>query len=266
MKGSMWSQPYLIDLTYAKNFELVKASIRGKNRRILEVGCGTGFMSLELARMGHNVTAIDRDKYLVNLAERTAGTDPYRKTRGDLTFEIANFSTWPGRPGAYDVVFFSRVLHDMLRPEKVLSKAREQLKDFGRIVCLEYGYNLMNRRSATWLYQIRRILEVAGWTRLPHLSERPPVGIDEILRKNSERKQHINSFEEMRKPLERLFHEELLSWHPYYYWDILADMQIPDKREEKSFAMLLRSMEEFLIGSGQIQPALFRFVGVKTRR
>src|SRR6266567_8331871 len=62
MKGSLWRQPYLIELTYAKNFQLVKESIPGKNLKILEVGCGTGFMSLELARMGHYVAAIDQNK------------------------------------------------------------------------------------------------------------------------------------------------------------------------------------------------------------
>ncbi len=266
MKGSLWRQPYLIELTYAKNFQLVKESIPGKKLKILEVGCGTGFMSLELARMGHYVTAIDRNKDLVSLAKRTASTDPYRKTRGGLTFDIANFDRWTGRPEAYDIVLFSRVLHDMPQPERILSKARVQLKEFGRIICLEYAYNLLDRRAATWLFQIRRILEVAGWTQLPHLPEKPHVGVNKIMRENSERKQHINSYNEMRKPLVKLFDEELLSWHPYHYWDILANMRIPDKRQQKSFAALLRSIEEFLIRSGEIQPVLFRFVGTKTRR
>jgi 2-polyprenyl-3-methyl-5-hydroxy-6-metoxy-1,4-benzoquinol methylase len=76
MKDSLWRQPYLIELTYADNFRLVENSIRGRNLRILEVGCGTGFMSLELARMGHDVVGIDSNQ-------------------------------WSDSPGTYDVVLFS---------------------------------------------------------------------------------------------------------------------------------------------------------------
>lgn len=265
MKGSLWRQPYLVQLTRGENFRLVKEAIQRKNLRILEVGCGTGFMSLELARIGHYVTAIDRNKDLVSLAERTRRADPYKKSLGGLSYETADFNTWTGRPGNYDVVLFCRILHDMPHPSRVLAKAREQLNDRGRLVCLEYAYDQMNRRAAAWIYQIRRILEVAGWSRSPRLTDNAQKAVDNIMEKSSKRKQHINTFGEMQQPLRQLFHETLLSWHPYYCWNIFQDMLIPNKKQEKNFATLLKSMEEFLIKSKEIQPVLFRFVGTKKR-
>ncbi len=264
MKDSLWRQPYLIELTYAENFRLVRDSIRGKNLKILEIGCGTGFMSLELARMGHDVVGIDSNENIIHVARRTMQSDPYEKTRGDLRYEVAEFNNWSDESGKYDILLFSRVLHDMLHPEKILSKARKLVKNGGRLVCLEYAYDRLNRRAAIWLYQIRRALELTGWYPPPHLPENPETGVNQILRENfTGRKEHINRFEEMRKPLAHFFKREHLSWHCYYCWDILSDMRVPDNKKEKSLARLFKEMEQFLIDSRDIPSVLFHFVGTR---
>jgi ubiquinone/menaquinone biosynthesis C-methylase UbiE len=263
MKDSLWRQPYLIELTYADNFRLVADSIRGRNLRILEVGCGTGFMSLELARMGHDVVGIDPNQKIIRIARRTMETDPYRKTRGSLSYEVADFNEWSDIPGTYDVVLFSRVLHDLPHPQKILSRAHDLLKNRGRVVCLEYAYDRMDRRAATWLYQIRRALELTGWYS-SHLPEDPEEGVENILRENLHgRKEHINKFEEMRQPLKQVFVNERLSWHCYHCWDVLRDMRVPDRERERELASLFKRVEQLLIDSGEIQPVLFRFVGTK---
>jgi ubiquinone/menaquinone biosynthesis C-methylase UbiE len=263
MKASLWRQPYLIQLTYADNFYLVEDSIRGRNLRILEVGCGTGFMSLELARMGHDVVGIDPNENIIRIARRTMETDPYNKTRGGLRYEIMDFNEWSDDPGSYDVVLFSRVLHDLRQPKKILFKAHRLLKDKGKLICLEYAYDRIDRRAATWLYQIGRVLELASWYS-SHLPEDPKEGVESILRGNLYgRKKHINKFEEMRRPLEQLFVKERLSWHCYHCWDIFRDMRVPNLKREKALASLFKRMEQLLINSGEIQPVLFRFVGAK---
>ncbi len=265
LKRSLWRQPYLIELTYAENFRLVRNSIPSQHLKILEIGCGTGFTSLELARLGHDVVGLDSDQEIIRIARRTMHTDPYQKTRASLSYETADFSDWSDKSGTYDVVLFSRVLHDMPRPAKILSKARGLLKKGGRVVCLEYAYDQLNRRAAIWLYQVRKMLEAAGWYPPPHLPEDVETGVSQILRKNlSGRKQHINKFDEMARPLQRLFRREHFSWHCYYCWDILADMRIPDNETEKAIARLLKETEKFLIDSEEIPSVLFRFVGIKT--
>jgi len=263
MKDSLWRQPYLIELTYADNFHLVQDSIRGRNLKILEVGCGTGFMSLELARMGHDVVAIDSNQKIIRIARRTMETNPYSKTPGSLHYEVADFNKWSDVPRTYDIVLFSRVLHDLSHPRKILSRAHQLLKNRGRLVCLEYAYDRIDRRAATWLYQIRRVLELAGWypSRLPR---NPKEGVDRIMNENLYgRKEHINKFEAMRHPLEQLFRKERFSWHCYYCWGVFSGMRIPDRNREKALASLFRGMEQLLIDSGEIQPVLFRFVGTK---
>jgi len=263
MKDSLWRQPYLIELTHADNFRLVEDSIRARNLKILEVGCGTGFMSLELARMGHDVVGIDQNEKNIRIARRTAKTDPYSKTLGRLRYSVADFNKWPDLPGTYDVVLFCRVLHDLPQPMSILSRAHGLLKNGGRIVCLEYAYDRMDRRAAIWLYQIQRALELTGWYS-SHLPENPKEGVDRMMKANLYgRKEHINKFEEMRHPLEQLFRREHFSWHCYHCWDVFRDMRVPDQKQEKALASLFKRMEQLLIDSGEIQPVLFLFVGTK---
>ena len=263
MKDSLWRQPYLIELTYADNFRLVEDSIHGRSLRILEVGCGTGFMSLELARMGHDVVGIDLDERIIRVARRTMETDPYSKTRGDLRYEAADFNKWSDAAGTYDIVLFSRVLHDLPHPRSILSRAHRLLKNRGRLVCLEYAYDRMDQRAVTWLCQIQRALELTGGYS-SHLPESPREGVERILRENLYgRKEHINKFEEMRHPLEQLFHKGRFSWHCYYCWGIFSSMRIHDRNREKALAIFFRGMEQLLIDSREIQPVLFHFVGTK---
>jgi len=162
------------------------------------------------------------------------------------------------------VVIFSRVLHDLPDPENALLKAHRLLKSRGRIVCLEYAYNMMDEKTAAWLYQIRKPLELQDWYSSPYLPDDPSKAVDLIMHKAvTGRKQHINRFEEMIRPLKRLFHQETFSWHPYYFWDVLSDMRIPNPRIKERLATIVKKLEEFLLGTGGIEPALFLYKGKK---
>ena len=262
MKGSVWRRAFLVELTHTQNSRLLTGSIRGQKLRILDIGCGTGFISLELSRMGHDVLGLDRNDRMIEIATRTKRTSD--SVIGKLQYEVADFDKWSGTAGAYDVVMFSRVLHDLPDPENILRKTHRLLKSHGRLVCLEYAYNMMDERAAAWLYQIRKPLELQGWYSTTHLPDDPGKGVDHIMREAAtERKEHINTFEEMIRPLKRLFRQESLSWHPYYFWDILSDIRIPNPRIEKRFASMVMNMERFLLRTGEIQPVLFLYRGTK---
>src|SRR6266581_4277493 len=131
MKGSLWRRASLVKLTHAQNCQLLTGSISGRNLKILDVGCGTGFISLELSRMGHDVLGLDRSERMIEIANRTKKTGD--SGGGKLRYEIADFDKWSGVAGAYDVVMFSRVLHDLPNPENVLLKVQRLLKRRGKL-------------------------------------------------------------------------------------------------------------------------------------
>ena len=81
--------------------------------------------------MGHDVLGLDRNERMIEIATRTKKTSRSGRS-GKLRYEMADFDKWPGITGAYDVVIFSRVLHDLPDPENALLKAHRLLKSRGR--------------------------------------------------------------------------------------------------------------------------------------
>ena len=267
MEDSPWRQPYLADLTYGELHRLVDEFVTGHGLRILDVGCGTGFMSLELAREGHHVLGLDSDQEIINIAVRTMNSDPSKSERGFLEYTRADFTAWEGPKTDYDLVIVSRALHHNPQPEKALNKAHKLLRETGRLVCIDFAYDQFDQQTGTWLYHMRKALEQAGWYKA---EGRLPDDINAATRRilkewfeEYEKRGSFNRFEEMRKPLYRLFQEEHFSWKPYLYWEIIRHMRVPSDEVELEMARTISSMERTLIETQQIKPVLFCFVGTK---
>ena len=264
MEGSPWRQPYLAELTFGEMFSLVNKLVSGHKLRILEVGCGRGYLSLELARRGHELLGIDINEETVKIAKQTMNTDPYNSERGELEYQVSDFGAWNGADRKFDLVIFNRSLHHIPQPAKVLEKVQSLLRPKGRIICVEYAYDQFDRRSAIWFYDIRRVLEQAGWFKsYKKLSGNLGVSVARIKEewRASGRKDHLNRFKEMYGPLRSLFEEKHLSWEPYIFWDIIMDMRIPSTDTEMAFARCLMTMEKALIERRAINPVLFCFSG-----
>jgi 2-polyprenyl-3-methyl-5-hydroxy-6-metoxy-1,4-benzoquinol methylase len=108
---------------------LVDQAIAG-DARIVEVGCGTGQMSLYLARADRVVVGADLTVASLRLAEaarRRFGLDQVRFVESDL-FR-------PGlQPGAFDVVYCSGVLHHTPDPKAAFARVARLAKPGGMIV------------------------------------------------------------------------------------------------------------------------------------
>ena len=264
MEGSPWRQPYLVELTFGEMFRLVDRLVSGRKLRILEVGCGRGYLTLELARRGHNLLGIDVNGETIKTAKQTMNTDPYSLERGRLEYQVSDFDAWNGADRKFDLVIFNRSLHHIPQPAKVIEKVQSLLGPKGQVICVEYAYDQFDRRSATWFYHIRRILEQGSWFKSDKkLSDNLGVSVAQIKEEwqASGRKQHLNRFKQMYGPLRTLFEEKHLSWEPYIFWDIITDMRIPSTDTEMAFARCLMAMEKALIERGAINPVLFCFSG-----
>ena len=269
MEHSPWRQPYLADLTYGELHRLVDEFIVGQRLRILDIGCGTGFLSLELAREGHHVTGLDSDGNAVNIAVRTMNSDPFVSERGPLEYECADFTSWDGPEAGFDLVVISRTLHHVSQPEKALGKVHKLLRETGGIICIDFAYDQFDQRTATWIYQILKPLEKAGWydqsRKLRHDDTTATRQLLEDWFNEYEKRGKFNRFEEMRRPLSRLFREDHFSWKPYLYWEIIQRMRVPSDQVELEMVRTISSMERTLIETQQIKPVLFCFVGSKAQ-
>lgn len=73
--------------------------------RILEVGCGGGQATVDLARLGARVLAIDPGASLVAAARAKLADCP------GVAFAVTGFETWPVEPGAFRLVAAAQAWH-----------------------------------------------------------------------------------------------------------------------------------------------------------
>lgn len=96
--------------------------------RILDVGCGTGQLTAEIARSGASVTGLD------NSAEMLAEA---RKNYPDLAFVLGDAASFHFSE-AFDAVFSNAVLHWVKDAEGAVSSIAQALRTGGRFVA-EFG-------------------------------------------------------------------------------------------------------------------------------
>lgn len=105
-------------------------------RSVLELGCGTGRITLKVALAGHSVTAVDRSGPMLRVLETKAGELLGAAERARLRAVEADMRDLPF-PGDFDVVLcpysaFTYLLTDEDR-ERMLDGVRERLRPGGRL-------------------------------------------------------------------------------------------------------------------------------------
>ncbi|MEU5319598.1 class I SAM-dependent methyltransferase [Streptomyces sp. NPDC021056] len=97
---------------------------------ILDLGCGTGSLSLLAAEQGHHVTGVDSSPAMVDLARaKLAGRD--------AAFLVGDAATPPVGEQRFDVVLVRHVLWALPDPGRALRHWRELLRPGGRLVLIE---------------------------------------------------------------------------------------------------------------------------------
>ncbi|MGW3496229.1 class I SAM-dependent methyltransferase [Streptomyces sp. NPDC001020] len=97
---------------------------------LLDLGCGTGSLSLLAAERGYRVTGVDLSPAMVELARaKTAGHD--------TVFHIGDAATPPVGEQLFDVVLVRHVLWTLPDPGRVLRHWRGLLRPGGRLVLVE---------------------------------------------------------------------------------------------------------------------------------
>ena len=159
---SFWRDPLFIKLYVGEitdGYLELLARHCGKGLRILDVGCGAGYVSLELARNGHHVVAIDISESNIEIAKKVAADNPYTENFGSLRYETQPFHL---AEGSYDVVLFSVSLHHMPDPEGVVARARELIRPGGHLLCYEPCHERFREQDAAQVALIRTILALTG--------------------------------------------------------------------------------------------------------
>ncbi|MGW7207683.1 class I SAM-dependent methyltransferase [Streptomyces sp. NPDC054837] len=108
----------------------LRSWLPGRACDILDLGCGTGSLSLLAAEQGHRVTGVDSSPAMVDLARaKLAGRD--------AAFLVGDAATPPVGEQRFDVVLVRHVLWALPDPGRALRHWRELLRPGGRLVLIE---------------------------------------------------------------------------------------------------------------------------------
>ena len=98
----------------------------GGSLKVLDSGCGEGYVSRELARKGHKVVGIDASQYIIKEAKEAGiGNDDY--IRGDVC-------QMPFGNESFDCVVSNFLLVELEQPENFIKEVGRVLKPKGRFI------------------------------------------------------------------------------------------------------------------------------------
>jgi ubiquinone/menaquinone biosynthesis C-methylase UbiE len=108
--------------------------------KVLDVGCGTGFLALRMAELGHTAVGIDlSEEMLAEARRKTAGTGL------PATFQIGDAEFPPPDGAPYDVILERHVLWTLPQPREALRAWQALLKPGGLLMLIEGIFEMSDR-------------------------------------------------------------------------------------------------------------------------
>lgn len=186
--------------------------------RVLEVGCGDGYLASTLSRAGHSVIAIDPD------APEGA---IYRRVKLEQLSDA----------GPFDFVVAVLALHHVEHLGLALDKIASLLASTGVLILVEFGWDRFDEQTARWA--LERLPEQANpqnetWVDRccrDWMAEHRRLGL--LMKVHCEQwsaAEGLHSAEAMLSELRRRFVERFFAWTPYLYPDLVATTEEDELR------------------------------------
>ena len=98
-----------------------------KSGKILEIGPGPGYLSIEIAKIGHyQITGLDISETMIEIAKRNA-----QEAGVEVEFRLGNAGNMPFQDNTFDFVVSSGSLHHWKEPVNVFNEVHRVLKANG---------------------------------------------------------------------------------------------------------------------------------------
>jgi ArsR family transcriptional regulator len=109
---------------------------------VADLGCGEGYLTLEVARWASTVIGVDRSETVLGRARGLAARRAVRNVR----WKRGELEKVPLRDGRVDVALLSQALHHVQDPSRAVSEAVRVLVPGGRVVVLD-----LRTHSEAWV-------------------------------------------------------------------------------------------------------------------
>jgi SAM-dependent methyltransferase len=109
---------------------------------VVDLGCGEGYLTVEVARWARRVTAVDRSPAVLARAKALAG----RRRATNITFKRGDLDRVPLDDGSADAALLSQSLHHATDPAHALAEAVRIVRPGGTVLILE-----LRAHDQTWV-------------------------------------------------------------------------------------------------------------------
>ncbi|MEU2583760.1 class I SAM-dependent methyltransferase [Streptomyces avermitilis] len=145
----------------------------GQASDVLDLGCGTGSLSLLAAEQGHRVTGVDLSPAMVGRARaKTAGRD--------MAFLVGDAAAPPVGEQRFDVVLVRHVLWTLPDPGRALRRWCGLLRPGGRLVLVEGVWGTVSPVGLSAGRLTALLTPLAKSVRVERLSDDPPLWGKEV--------------------------------------------------------------------------------------
>lgn len=108
-----------------------------KGKKVLEIGCGLGVCSINFAKAGAEVTAIDLSQKSIDIAKKNAEAVGVGDKINFFQGNAEELSSWLPKE-KYDIVFSFGVIHHSPHPEKIIQEVKKYMKPKGIFKVMVY--------------------------------------------------------------------------------------------------------------------------------
>ncbi len=148
----IWHDPQLFEIFFGKEYKRMVESAVNSGPRILELGCGEGNLTLELASLGMQVTGIDLSPDRIERAQARAASLGFLTPP---TFITGDLNTMVLPRGPFDCIVAHDALHHILILGRLCDEARESLRPGGLFLVIDYiGMGMARRLLAGFLFAL----------------------------------------------------------------------------------------------------------------
>lgn len=281
--NNSWRHPDYVQLDFGEQFDLIREAIEKYKpssslaARVLEVGCGPGHMTLELARNQYNATGLDLSAQCVAAAKKTAAADPLRAGRGPLIYVQGDFlEEKMFAANSFDAIVFIGALHHFPDQTAVAKQVGRILVHDGIVVVHEPTRDRMTKGNAAFIHLVRLLLSQGNGffkdIQVPASKDEYLSQVDTIFaemryeEESGEKKQSVNDneagFVEIKAALQQHFTEVHFQERYAFFHELIGGLRY-DQEKNKQLAWYFRSADEELCRLGVLQSTEFFYVGRK---
>ncbi|HSJ56975.1 MAG TPA: class I SAM-dependent methyltransferase, partial [Anaerolineae bacterium] len=145
------------ETAYRRSVEKAR-SVVSPEQQVLEIGCGTGIISLGIAPHVRHVIGTDIAPEMVAVARRKAET----AGMGNVEFHVHDGYALPYDDASFDAVLLFNILHVVQEPAALMREAHRLLKPGGHLVTATDCYAEPVPLKARLYLTAQRLLKVTG--------------------------------------------------------------------------------------------------------